>query len=350
VVSVAALAVAALLERNLRRAWRYVVLAVSCGAASLANPYGFALHAHVFEYLRSDWIRDAVDEFQSPRFRSESALYLELLLFAGISASALLLRRRSFSEPALVLLWAHAALVSVRHVPMFALVAAPVAVSEATRLWNAWVRGSSARSIRYILNRLAGDLAAGAQRTSLLPLGVALVLWFAAIPFGWPSDFPAAQFPLRIIGSHEPLLASARVFTSDQWSDYFIYRFSARQRVFMDGRSDFYGPDIGKLYLRILYGDPRGREALDRYGVGVVLAAKTWPLAHQLRADARWRVVDEDGSAVLFARSGSLPAPDKQPKEMPSARRTMPEELLRHEYRKSAPATPLAAPAHAAGG
>ena len=174
VVSVAALAVAALFERNLRRAWRYAVLSAGCGAASLANPYGFALHAHVFEYLRSDWIRDAVDEFQSPRFRSESALYLELLLFAGISASALLLRRRSFSEPALVLLWAHAALVSVRHVPMFALVAAPVAVSEATRLWNAWVRESSARSIRFILNRLAGDLAAGAQRTSLLPLGVAL--------------------------------------------------------------------------------------------------------------------------------------------------------------------------------
>ena len=140
------------------------------------------------------------------------------------------------------------------------------------------------------------------------------------------------------------------MFTSDQWGDYIIYRFHARQRVFMDGRSDFYGPDIGKLYLRILYGDPKGREALDRYGVGVVLAVKSWPLAHLLRASEGWRVVDEDDSAVLFARSGSLPAPDAQPKEMFSARRTMPEELLRHEYRKSAPATPVAAPAHAAGG
>ncbi|HEX8985638.1 MAG TPA: hypothetical protein VF767_09410 [Bryobacteraceae bacterium] len=350
VVSVGALAAAALFERNLRRAWRYVALAAGCGTASLANPYGFALHAHVFEYLRSDWIRDAVDEFQSPRFRSESAVYLEILLFAGIATSALLLRRGNFSEAVLVLLWAHAALVSVRHVPMFALVAAPVAVSEATRLWNTWARGSPARSIRSILDRLATDLAAGARRTSLLPLGVALVLAFAAIPFGWPLDFPAAQFPLGLIGRHESLLASARVFTSDQWGDYFIYRFHARQRVFMDGRSDFYGPEIGKLYLRILYGDPKGREALDRYGVSVVLAARSWPLAHQLRANEGWRVVEEDSSAVLFARSGLAPAPEAQPKEMPSARRTMPQELLRHEYRKSAPAAPPAAPALAAGG
>ena len=70
----------------------------------------------------------------------------------------------------------------------------------------------------------------------------------------------------------------------------------------MDGRSDFYGPDIGKLYLRILYGDPKGREALDRYGVGVVLAVKSWPLAHLLRASEGWRVVDEESTPPSCSR------------------------------------------------
>ena len=36
-------------------------------------------------------------------------------------------------------------------------------------------------------------------------------------------------------------LERGRLLTTDQWGDYIIYCFYPRQKVFMDGRSDFYG-------------------------------------------------------------------------------------------------------------
>ena len=51
---------------TIRDAVRYAKLTLACAAASLVNPYGWNLHRHVAEYLRSDWIRNVIQEFQSP--------------------------------------------------------------------------------------------------------------------------------------------------------------------------------------------------------------------------------------------------------------------------------------------
>ena len=59
-----------------------------CGA-TLVNPYGWRLHAHIVEYLRSSWILDHVQEFQSPNIRSENMVVFAVLLLA---AAALALR------------------------------------------------------------------------------------------------------------------------------------------------------------------------------------------------------------------------------------------------------------------
>ncbi len=48
------------------------------------NPLGSGLHAHIIEYLRADWIRNMVQEFQAPTFRSEGQTQYEILLIAGL--------------------------------------------------------------------------------------------------------------------------------------------------------------------------------------------------------------------------------------------------------------------------
>ncbi len=50
---------------------RYSALLAACSLASLANPYGIQLQVHIYDYLRADWIRNIVQEFQAPTFRSE---------------------------------------------------------------------------------------------------------------------------------------------------------------------------------------------------------------------------------------------------------------------------------------
>ncbi len=282
---------------------RYAVLAMACAAVSLLNPYGWGLHTHIVEYLRSDWIRNVVQEFRAPDFRSENLLQYEFLLLSGVIASGWLFMRRRFVNALWILAFAHLSLGSVRHVPVFIAVATPILAEVATE-WLSWLSGRSARgsSIR-ILEGLGTEIVRGFRRTSIW--GGAFLAGFIlmASPGQWPRDFPEVHFPVKTVHAYQSLLAHSRVLTDDQWADYLIYLSYPDQRVFADGRSDFYGPEVGNDYIRTTQGDYRWRRTLDRYRVDAVLAPVAWPLTTILKTDPAWHLVSDDGKAILFTRS-----------------------------------------------
>jgi hypothetical protein len=125
---------------------RYLLVALSCLTASLLNPYGIEEHRHLTSYLSAGWIRELVEEFQSPSFQKGEMIYFEVLLAAGLLISARLLARREFARALLVLAWAHASLTSVRHVPIFAIVCAPVLARELTLLRDSWLASGRSTS------------------------------------------------------------------------------------------------------------------------------------------------------------------------------------------------------------
>jgi hypothetical protein len=290
--------------KNWKAAGRYAGLAGLCVLATLINPYGFRLHEHIWQYVRSDFIRDHVQEFQGPSFRGESMFAFELLLVAGL-LSAPSLWRRGERAPALVLLaLAHAALGSVRHVLLYVAAAAPLAAREATRMLE------SARGVwPGTLARLAADYAPqtdGASKFHLpwracAPVALAWALLNSG-PALWQADFPATKFPLAAINRAEKILVGRKVFTSDQWADYLIYRFYPRERVFVDGRSDFYGAAIGQDYLDAQQARYRWNEVFQRFGLEMALVSPEEPIATVLKIDPGWRVVCDDGQAVVLEK------------------------------------------------
>jgi len=271
-----------------------------CSAATLINPYGYHLHAHILSYLRSDWIRQVVHEFQSPSFRSENMAHYEILLLVGLMSAGSLLLRRRFAELLWIVFWAHQSLVSVRHVTVYAAVAVPLIAAELTHRWDELASQYSGRSVAGILNALARDFTPQFRRTSLWP-AVAVVL-LLVLPGRWPQDFPAVRFPVPTIERFAARFPDARLLTVDQWADYLLYRFYPRVRVFVDGRSDFYGPAIGKDYLRLLSGQHDWRTLLDRYQFDLILIPPDWALASLLKEDRQWALVADDGPALLFER------------------------------------------------
>jgi hypothetical protein len=291
-------------ERGARlgAARRYAVLGAGCAAASLLNPFGYHLHAHLVSYLKSDWIRKSVQEFQSPSFRDETMLQFEVLLVAGLLLAASALRRRQVVEALWVVFWTHAALSSIRHVPVYVAVAAPLIAAELTRWWEAAAAGRSRLSVVNILKALGDDSAAGFRRMTVWAAAPVLVLAAINEPAKWPKDFSEEKFPAKVVERHREALARARVFTSDQWADYLIFRSYPQQRVFFDGRSDFYGPEIGQQYLRMAGGHYEWEQLIERYGFDYVLSPVDWALGSILKRDARWRIVEDDGKAILFER------------------------------------------------
>jgi hypothetical protein len=290
------------LER--RREWRrYAVVTAACAAVTLLNPYGIGLHKHIFGYLQSSFIADLVQEFQSPSFRSEAALQYELLLFAGIGCAALALKRGRYAVALPVLYFAHASLVSLRHVPLFVIVAVPVIASELTELWQVYVSRFGPRSVAQAFESVATDTRQNFRR---------ITPWAAVLVFGavmatpselWPGDFPSKQFPVQMVAQQKTLLTQGRLLTSDQWGDYLIYHLYPNVRVYVDGRSDFYGETIGKQYLSMMQLDGKWREYIDQNRFDTILAPTSWPLVSALRLSSDWREVAADNTAVLFTRT-----------------------------------------------
>ena len=98
-------------------------------------------------------------------------------------------------------------------------------------------------------------------------------------------------------------ILGARLFTSDQWGDYILYKLWPRQKVFVDGRSDFYGEKSASEYLSLMGADYKWPEIAQKYGFNLMLLPVKWPLASVLKLDPNWRVVADDGTAILFEHS-----------------------------------------------
>lgn len=319
-------------SRDWSRAKRYGAVLGLASAATLVNPYTYHLHQHIFQYLRSSFILEHVMEFRSPNFRSEGMRYFEVLLLAGLATVPALIRRRDISSALLILFWAHASLLSARHVLLYVVVAAPLVAREASLLWDRaaklgieWVA---------ILREVAEDYGAGrfgspasAGRVTMGWLAPVFVLATGATLFaGGKSDrlrseFPKSAFPVeacRIAGAELP---GRRIFTSDQWGDYLIYRYYPKLKVFIDGRSDFYGPELGDEYLRAMNSHHQWSEIFDRYQFDVALLPVEWPLATTIKTRSDWKVKYDDGKALLLERVAGTAGPEKPEPQTAAARR-----------------------------
>jgi hypothetical protein len=284
---------------------RWGGLWAAAGAATLLNPYTWRLHWHIAGFLRSDFIRNQVEEFQSPRFRGESMGAFELLLIGGLVGIGWLWRQRDYATAMLVAGMAHAALGSVRHVPLYAAAATPVVARMASDALET-LRGPWGMA----LASLARDLAPSRERAVRfrLPLAALAAVALAALLLDsgrarWRVDFPAEKFPQAALGAAEKKLVGRRVLTSDQWADYLIYRYYPRQRVYIDGRSDFYGPELGSEYLHLMQAGYRWEEVVERHGFDAALLPAGWPLATVLKSHPDWQLDYDDGQALVLSRA-----------------------------------------------
>ncbi|MBM3786435.1 MAG: hypothetical protein FJW30_18915 [Acidobacteria bacterium] len=297
------------LEKRWDRTVRYASAGAACFAVSLANPYGYHLHEHIFVYLRSDWIKEVVDEFQSPSFRSEAMFMYEALLFVSLITIYRAVKRGEWVDTFLVLGWAHFSLTSVRHVPIFLLVAGPIVASELSIWWRESVIGLPKRSLSRTFAELSRDLRPKFAGTSVWVLVPVIALAFLENPISWPRTFPEVRFPVEFIERHKLELEAKRVLTTDEWGDYLSYRFYPNQRVFFDGRSDFFGEALGKDYLSLLRGGADSEQRIEKFQFEAALLPLDWPIHLMLRKDPRWRVVEENKRLALFVRVLDPPRP-----------------------------------------
>ena len=290
-----------------RQAARYASLAAASLAASLVNPYGWQLHLHTLAYLRSDWIKSVIQEFQAPRFRTESELQFEILLFLGLACCASLLAKRRIAEALLILFWGHEALTSIRHATIFAFVAAPIIAVELSHYWRLGVARSGKKSLIQILAGIERDMAPAFRAPGIWTVAVIVLLILVDRPLQWPKTFPDQVFPVEMVARYHAKLASSRVLTSDEWGDYLLFVNYPSQKVFFDGRSDFYGPRVGRDYMALYNAQYNWKTLLAKYRVESIFIPVDWPLGTVLKTSSDWRLVEDNGRVLYFLKNAGQP-------------------------------------------
>ncbi|MBC8166450.1 MAG: hypothetical protein H7Y20_11340 [Bryobacteraceae bacterium] len=278
--------------------------AVLAAVASLFNPYGFRVHEHIFRYLANRELLDRIGEFQSFNFHAEGAIQILLtVLIAGMGA-VLALGQRKLAHFAIGALFVVLSLRSARVLPVLAMLALPLANSSITVALREYggfhpgLRRWAIGFVRYGTNLRALDTRFSG--TAWAPFAAALTFVVLSLPaVAAHAGFPAEQFPVNAAHAVAKLPIDARLLAPDMYGGYLIYRFEGTRKVWFDGRSDFYGAQFMKDYLRLVELRPGWRDQVSQFGFTHALLPGSAPLLAALETNG-WKRLHSDTVATLL--------------------------------------------------
>jgi len=299
----------------LRRSRPFLWTALACTLATLVNPYFHRLHVYMYSYLTSGIHLRYIQEYQPTHFRNNLTFWYEPLVFLGVAAAAWALYQKRFAHAILLLGWLHLGLFSVRNLPIYLLIAAPLVggmlrdlvAALADAPLAAWV-GKGFRAFQnFAVEFGENDRLPRLHAISILSiLAIAAVFYAPAPPFKFRAEYDPKQYPAGALEVLRATEMSQSIFADDEWGDYLIYQLYPRTKVFVDGRSDMYGEAFIQKYLDLMNGRYGWEETLNQYSVDTVLLRVETPLTGALKESRRWWPVYDDGMAIVFRSQSAL--------------------------------------------
>ncbi len=272
--------------------------------ASAVNPYGFALHQDAIHHLGMT-TTGVFDEFRSPNFQAATwpVFCFELLVLGTLCMAVFAGGRLAWVEIVLLLFFLHQALHAVRHINLFAIVAAPILARELSVPLIAALPGFAAR-----WRTIASEQAALRSPRLYFP---AIVAVFVGLAVAGASGFPSTLDDLQLSRGAAAYIAEhkerfARPFNTDNLGGSLIYRFGPDVRVFIDDRIYVYGDAfVSDEYLPVFLGRPEWRDILARHDIDAAIVSAMSACATMLRESSEWRLAFEDEQTVIFLRHGA---------------------------------------------
>jgi hypothetical protein len=260
-----------------------------------------------------------IGEFQSVSFQNPSAVYFEIMI--GLAGLAILasLRKRRFEYVFLLAGWMHLSLISARNIPLFVIVAAPIVALTLHELILELREARVAGWIRSAVDGMeefAGEIGETDRigRVHLVSAGaialLALIVYTPNMPVKLMAHYAPDVYPAAAVEALQRIGGEGKVFSDDEWGDYLIYSRYPAGKVYIDGRSDFYGPEFGEEFLRVMGVGDGWEDTLAREGVEVALISPNAALAGAMKESGRWSVEYDDGRALIFRRLGAETAPE----------------------------------------
>jgi hypothetical protein len=298
-------------------AWAWVASAL----ATLVNPFGWRLHAHIYRYLSDRYLMNRIDEFRSPDFHGWAQRCFAVILMLTLIAFWGSGKKLRLSHLLVVLLSAYAGFYSSRNLPvssmLLALIVGPILWENFTSLADkpgAWqfVRKSTARISNFSDRMGTQEMQFRGHLWPVVSVALALAICLQGGRLGSrqliDAHFDPQKMPVAAVTflqeepqGRQPIREP--VFSTDSWGGYLIYRIYPERKVVVDDRHDLYGSDRVREYLILMQAEPGWQNVLKEWQIRTALLPTDSTLANLLRELPQdWRVAYEDKVAVVFER------------------------------------------------
>ena len=270
------------------------VALLACTAATAVNPSGLRLIGYVMETVRrtteqvylADW---ASPNFHDFRFQLFAALILGLFVALALSRERISAGQiLSFSA----VTWL--GLQSVRHIPIFVLIAVPLIVTQIYLC----IRDLTPTNASTNTSREFPRINVAILAVAILLMANRVVSLAASQKTAEETNFPRAA--VEFIRDNR---VSGPMFNLYEWGGYLIWNLYPDWKVFVDGRPEIYGDAYIQDYVDAYYGRRDWQHLLKRFEIRTVIVEPTAPLASLLRESTEWKNAFEDKVAVVFVRS-----------------------------------------------
>jgi hypothetical protein len=282
-------------------------------AATFINPYGFHLHAHIYEYLSNHFLMDHIDEFQSPNFHYVAQKCFAALLLLTLIALAAKKNKVKPSQLLVLLFSVYSGLYAARNIPVSSLLLIAIiapwlseAAASLTESHSSAIRTRALRTKDFLARMKGIELG---LRGHLWPIAtIVLTCWIAAHAGKLGSNtlmdahFDAKRFPAATVDYLQQHQVQGPLLSPDFWGGYLIYRFYPQQKVVLDDRHDLYGEDFLKSYLKLLHAEPGWEEFLHQHPANCAIVPKDSALANLFTRMSGWHKIYSDDVALAFVR------------------------------------------------
>ena len=281
--------------------------------ATFVNPYGFHLHAHIYEYLSNHFLMDHIDEFQSPNFHHVAQKCFATLV--SLTLIALAARNKQLkSSQLLVLIFAVCSgLYAARNIPVSSLllvaIIAPWLSEEVTTLTESHSSALRTRALRmkvFLARMKSIELGLRGHIWPILTVALTCCVATNSGKLGsntvMDAHFDAKRFPVSAVDYLQQHHVQGPLLSPDSWGGYLIYRFYPEGKVVLDDRHDLYGEDFLKSYLKLLHAEPGWEEFLRQHPANCALVPKDSALANLFTGMPGWHKIYSDEVALAFVR------------------------------------------------
>ena len=290
-----------------QRAKELALVGLVSAIASLINPYGWKLHAHIYSYLTNRFLMDHIDEFQSPNFHGIAPQCFLALLLIGFAVVIARGRGLGIARGLTLLFAVYAGLSASRNIPIASILLVLLIGPQFIELDTHFSRRMT--------------VVDSALRGHSWPI-FAIILTLAIAAHGgrvgsshlMDAHFDPKRMPVDAVRFLQQQNVRGPILSPDYWGGYLIYRLYPHDRVVIDDRHDFYGEAFLRSYVTMLHVDPGWDEFLKGRAACLVLARSS-ALAAIIAKSPQWKVLSSDNVAIVFVPTEPASDSDRAPSE-----------------------------------